>query len=529
MSRSSTRRTGTAVLVLAGVLALPTAIGAQAGASSAAGDTPRPRAASLSVTPEVVVPGQAVRFTGDIGKSGKQAVHIQWNMNRPGDVWVDVANTTHKTDRKGRFDFTFPAPSALGLPIGLRVAGGKGLKTPAYQLKARPQELTVSLAGQRPDQPGYNVLPGLPFTVVVDTTPAVRSSMGTPPAFPGRAITLQQRVDGNRWQTVATGATDADGHATFSALAPLTGDLVLRAREERWSQAGAQIGWFPSFPTYFTPSLVPGLPDLRPARARAAANPAPVVQRKDPLRPTASQTWGWGASLWDYDWGFGEDFDWAPYRGTWLDGRWLDTSDGSGRAVPFNGGLVLQSKLVHTGAGDHGTTTATLQGSSQTRGRWEFRLQGHAWESGPRPYRYIVELVPEGAPLVACSPESIVVADATVGSRGLRIGVRSRRSGSVWSGLDAKAFLAEQPFNMAVEVGKKHITWFRDAKPIATVKGGKAQLGVPLVPRVSLVGGPEEMNGAQVDSDWQRMFSLDKGTQVKTRKKLARAAYSDAC
>jgi hypothetical protein len=46
---------------------------------------------------------------------------------------------------------------------------------------------------------------------------------------------------------------------------------------------------------------------------------------------------------------------------------------------------------------------------------------------------------------------------------------------------------------------------------------------------VSLVGGPEEMNGAQVDSDWQRMFSLDKGTQVKTRKKLARATYSDAC
>ena len=519
MSRSSLR-VRSATLVLAGALVLP--------GYAAHGEGPRARA-SLAVTPETVVPGQAVRFTGDIGKPGKQDVHIQWNMNRPGDVWVDVANTTHKTDRKGRFDFTFPAPSALGLPIGLRVAGAKGLKTPSYQLKARPQELTVSLAGDRADQPSYSVLPGLPFNVVVDTTPAVRSTLGTPPALPGRAVTLQQRVDGNRWQTVATGATDADGHATFPVLAPLTGDLVLRAREERWTQGGDQIGWFPSFPTYFSAELVPGLPDLRPARAGAAVDTAPVAERKDPLRPTASQTWGWGGSLWDYDWGFGEDFDWAPYRGTWLDGRWLDTSDGSGRAVPFNGGLVLQSKLAHTGAGDHGTTTATLQGSSQVRGRWEFRLQGHAWESGPRPYRYLVELVPEGAPLVACSPESIVVADVTVGARGLRIGVRSRRSGSVWSGLDAKAYLAEQPFNMAVEVGKKHVTWFRDAKPIATVKGGKAQLGVPLVPRVSLVGGPEEMNGAQVDSDWQRMFSLDKGTQVKTRKKLARAAYSDAC
>ena len=99
---------------------------------------------TLSVTPDVVVSGQAVRFTGSLGGSGKQKIHLQWNQNRPGDIWVDVADTDHKTDRKGRFDFTFPAPSALGLPIGLRVMGEGGSKTPAYQLKARPQELTVS-------------------------------------------------------------------------------------------------------------------------------------------------------------------------------------------------------------------------------------------------------------------------------------------------------------------------------------------------------------------------------------------------
>ena len=160
---------------------------------------------TLSVTPSEVVSGQAVRFTGNIGAPGRRAIHLQWNMNRPGDIWIDVADTGHRTDRRGRFDFTFPAPSALGLPIGLRVVGGQGLKTPAYQLKARPQELTLSLAGAQPDQMSYGVLPGLPFDVVVDTTPSVRSSMGTPPAFPGRAVSLQRRVDGNRWQTVGTG------------------------------------------------------------------------------------------------------------------------------------------------------------------------------------------------------------------------------------------------------------------------------------------------------------------------------------
>ncbi|GAB3263816.1 hypothetical protein [Nocardioides dilutus] len=482
---------------------------------------------TLSVTPSVVVGGQAVRMTGSIGAQGRRKVHVQWHMNRPGDVWVDVADTTHKTDRKGRFDFTFPAPSAVGIPIGLRVVAG-ALKTPDYQLKARQQELTVSLADAEPNRISYAVLPGLPFEVVVDTVPTVRAALGTPPVLPGRVVSLQQRVDGNRWQTIRTSSTDLAGQATFSVAAPLVGALVLRARQERWTQGRDEIGWFASFPTYFGIGLLPDRSQRRPL-ARTRTHASPVTERKDPLRPTASQTWGWGGSLWDYDWGFGEDFDSKPYRGTWLGGRWLDTSDGSGRAVPFNGGLVLQSKLTHTGDGDHGTSTATLQGSAQKRGRWEFRLQGHAWESGPRPYRFLLELVPEGAPVVTCSPASIVVADVVMGTPGLGLGVRSRAAGSVWTARDAQALLAEAPFNMAVEVGKKHITWFRDAKPLFTLKGRRAQPGVPLVPRLSLVGQQEEMNGAQVDSDWQRAFSIKRGKQKKSGRALDGVPYSDAC
>ena len=368
---------------------------------------------TLTVTSTPLVGGSVVRFTGNIGAGGKRAVHIQWNMNRTGDVWVDVANTTHMTDSAGRFDFTFLAPSALGLSIGLRVSSG-ALNTPAHQLRALPQELTVGLEGMRSGETSYPVLPGEHLSVLVDTTPEVRSGMGTPPAFPGRAITLQRRVDSNRWSTIDSAVTNAAGEATFAVTAPASGALVLRARQERWTKDGNRIGWFPSFPTYFPvdeDALVDRLLGVVPALVDLLGLSRSGADRKDPPRPTASQTWGWGGSLWDYDWGFGEDFDSDPYRGTWLDGTWLDTSDGTGRAVPFNGGLVLQSKLAHTGPGDLGTTTATLQGSSQTRGRWEFRLQGHAWESGPRPYRFLLELVPEGADDAACQPASIVVAD----------------------------------------------------------------------------------------------------------------------
>ena len=89
--------------------------------------------------------------------------------------------------------------------------------------------------------------------------------------------------------------------------------------------------------------------------------------------------------------------------------------------------------------------------------------------------------------------------------------------------------LAEQPFNVAVEVGNDHITWFREGNPIGTVTDARAQLGVQLVPRLSLVGGTAvELNGAQVNSDWQRSWSLSSGQQVKNATALTRTTYS-AC
>ncbi len=252
-----------------------------------------------------------------------------------------------------------------------------------------------------------------------------------------------------------------------------------------------------------------------------------MTAAKATVRPTASGKYGWGKTLFDFNWERGQDLDSPPSNGTREKGRWLETSDGTGRVTPLNGGLVLQSKLVHVGAGDLGTTTATLTGNSQKQGRWEFRLQGQLWESGPAPYRFLLELVPEGAPLATCSAESVVVADFTLGGTGMGVGVRSQKAGAVWSRTIGGVRLAEEPFNVAVEVAKTHTTWFRDGKPVATV--AKASLGKRLVPRLSLIGQQSEMNGAQVASDWQRAYGIKAGTQVTKGAKLAKGAYSPTC
>ena len=115
--------------------------------------------------------------------------------------------------------------------------------------------------------------------------------------------------------------------------------------------------------------------------------------------------------------------------------------------------------------GDLGTTTATLKGNSQKRGRWEFRLQGYTYESGDRPYRFLLELVPEGAAVAACSPASVVVADFTMGAAGMGVGVRSKRANSVWSRRLGAVRLGETPFNVAVEVGKSTSPGTATARP----------------------------------------------------------------
>ncbi|MDN4161924.1 hypothetical protein [Nocardioides abyssi] len=517
-------------LLLPALLAVPLTASGAPGSSAAGTDASSidtgsaRRAATLTVSPPIYVAGQAVRFRGDLGRAGRRTVHLQSHMNRPGDRWLDVPDSTFRTAADGSFDFTFTAPSMFG--ISYRVAGG-GVTTRGRVFNARPQEITLSLQGRDAASPFHAVAPLLPFTVVADTTPAARSALGTPPPIPGRTVLLQERVDGDRWRTIDRGVTDSAGHATFRVGAPVLGQRVLRARQERWTRGGSRIGWYASFPAYFS---VLGLGEVLPVAAgtpvaRPAAPTAPTADRS-PARPTAGERYRWGATLFDFAWERGQDLTSPPSKGTRPRGTWLDTSDGTGRATPFNGGLVLQSKLRHTGDGDRGTTAATMQGNARATGRWEFRLQGHAWERGRRPFRFRLDLVPVGTPVTACPPDAVVVADVVMGEPGVGIGVRSRAAGAAWSRRLRGVRLAETPFNMAVEVAPRHTTWFVDGVPVGTVTGRAAHLGRALVPRLSLVGADAEMDGAQVDSDWQRGWSLSRGRQVTSGPALARRTYT---
>jgi hypothetical protein len=475
------------------------------------------------VTPKVHLGGQAVRFSGNLAALGVRTIHLQLHMLRPGDHWIDVPASTFHTDLLGNFGFTFPAPSMFN--IGYRVVSGSHV-TRKYVFNAPPQEITLAPPGADTDFPFYRVSPDRAFTVVADTTPEVRNSHPTPPAIPGRVVVLQERADARSWQTLARTTVDQTGEVSFTLPARGPGTRVLRAVQKRWTEGANDIGWSASFPAYFTTETWPdGL--LWDEASNRAITTGDRVESAS--RPTAALRYHWGFPLYDFAWDRGQDLDTPPGRGTRLVGAWADTSTGTGRVTPYNGALVLQSKLRHIGPGDLGTTTATLRHNGQVHGRWEFRLQEHLWEKGGAPYVFTLELVPANTSPGACAPSAVTVAEFTAGRSSVTFGIRNKAANAVWRRTQSDVVKVDHAFNVAVEVGRDHVTWFRDSRPVGTVRNRDAGLGVALTPRFSLIGQQVEMNGAQVDSDWQRSFGLERGSQVTTGPSLARSRYTTPC
>ena len=194
----------------------------------ATADTRTSRQASLSMSPTSgYLPGSDLTLTGNLGVSGRHRVVVQRHLGRDGDRWTDIAGSGATTRRSGAFVVHVPASGMND--IAYRVASATtSHATPSVAVDAAIQE-TVVTAQERV------VAPGAPLTLTVDTTVGSGSFAAAPP-LAGRGLTLQQRVGGFRWATIATGATDAQGNGSFTIAAPTAvGEAVYRVRQEDWT------------------------------------------------------------------------------------------------------------------------------------------------------------------------------------------------------------------------------------------------------------------------------------------------------
>lgn len=481
-------------------------------------------AAALRITPDSsYIGGQAVDFEGNIGQSGVRKVLLQFHMNRPGDEWSPVEGFAGvNTTADGGFDFTFTAPSMFG--IRYRAVSGS-LATPPVTFNSQSQDLTLA--------PMTRPVAGTPFVIEVDTTPDDlfrRPDTKLLKPYPGRVLTLQRRSADGSWQSVGgMSQVGSDGLGYFRIVTVAEpGTVVFRVVQEDWTEGGSKIGWFPSFPTYVevAGSGNPTMQFVSPAERTTTGLVPDRLPRSGTKSTTASQRYGWAPSLFDFAWEFGESLTSQAHRGTDKSGWWLDYSDGGGRVGKHNGGLMLDSKRDNdVGPGDFGTTTATLRGLPQKYGRWETRLRIKSDETNARDYRVLVELVPDNLDTENCGARNITVAEVAPHGNQVLVGVNAVNK--KWTRTLSGVAINNQSIAFAVEVTKRHITWFMEGRPIATVKSRAAVSDVPLTLRMSMVGnGDQEMNHTSVISDWERGFTLARGQQVTSGGAMKRSGYA---
>lgn len=505
------------------------------------------RGSSLTSSPATYVGGQAITFAGNIGTPGKRKVTLQLHMNRPGDAWFPVRGFAgKKTAADGSFTFQFPAPSMFG--IRYRVVSGKRA-TPPVSFNARIQDVTMWVEGLNPDYDlGANTaVAGEPFTLAVDASPAGA------PIFAGRGLSLQRRIDGDTWENLARSSVGADGEARFVGMTAVAGTTVYRVVADEITTGANRIGWIQTFPTYVTVLATAPTPEPEPTNTPTptptetptptptptetptstetptlTARVEPAVQtsaRRSGGSPTASGRYGWYPILYDYTWEAGQSLTSPPDLGSDRDGWWLDYADGAGRVAKHNGGLFLDSQRGSRGDGDFGTTRATLMDTSRAYGRWETRLRMTSGESSDSDFRALVELVPEEGADYACGRRNITLAEVSAYGNSVTFGVKA--DSVQWTKAKSIPSVIHSSPAVAVEVSKRHITWFWDGKPIGTVKSKAAVSDVPMTLRFSLVGDQSgEYDKTGLHSDWQRGFDIGSGKLTTTGPKLAKSALT---
>ncbi|QIK75935.1 hypothetical protein [Nocardioides piscis] len=487
--------------------------------------------ASLTTSPSSYVGGQAITFSGNIGTSGKRKVTLQLHMNRPGDNWFGVRGFSGaKTLADGSFSFQFQAPSMFG--IRYRVVSGKRA-TPPVSFNARLQDVTTWVEGTNPDYglDHNQAVAGEPFTVMADAT------VDGAPVFVGRGLTLQRRLDGDSWEDLGRSSVGADGNGAFPGVSLPAGVTVVRVVADEISSGANRIGWIQSFPAYV--NVLASAPAPEQARspkqgkvattsARAVALAAPSARRgAGAASATASSKYGWYPILSDYTWEAGQSLTSPADLGSDRDGWWLDYADGAGRVSKHNGGLYLDSQRNRSGPGDFGTTRATLMDSARAYGRWETRVRLTSGESSSTDFRVLVELVPDRAADYACGRRNITVAE--VSAHGTSMSFGAKADTAQWTGSKSIPSVIHSSPAVAVEVSKRHITWFLNGKPIGTVKGKAAVSDVPMTLRFSLVGDQAgEYDKTGLHSDWQRGFGIDSGKLVTKGPALKKSALT-AC
>jgi len=219
--------------------------------------------------------------------------------------------------------------------------------------------------------------------------------------------------------------------------------------------------------------------------------------------------------------------------GWYHDGVWRQEFKGSKPAywhASGPGSVRTQHGMLTLNTTRHGSVSATLAKPGHTTGRWEIRLRSKRYESRYANYRVATELIPAGSRDQHCGAQNIALEKYRLGSDRASFFIHTLPN-NAFTAVKTRNLANDRWHTWAVEVTRRHISWFVDAQVVRTERRSAALSGVPLTVRFSMqaVAG-RTMNQSRMQMDWMRYWSAKSPSKKSiAAPQTTQSTYTGAC
>ena len=223
----------------------------------------------------------------------------------------------------------------------------------------------------------------------------------------------------------------------------------------------------------------------------------------------AGTVFKWGVPKWT------DEFEVNPLRKDWVASR-------QGKVKTQSGMLTV------IGTGKQTKITASPNSVKARYGRWEARVRIRETNHNGERYRAYWELIPTGS--FKCGAKSIVLASYKSQDKKVTGAVRVPPEGQY--SYKKKLPLHQGWFHTyAIEITKKHISWFVDTKVIHTERRDDALRGIRYRPRFRLQGKEKTKHRTTwLQMDWVRHYDLSrKNAKSIKAPRMRKGEFKDPC
>ena len=226
----------------------------------------------------------------------------------------------------------------------------------------------------------------------------------------------------------------------------------------------------------------------------------------------------------------GNTFGWYGHGGLVYDETFVGPLNHKRWRVEGPGAVRTQHGMLTLNTATKGSVSAQMTIPGRAYGRWETRLRQRQYGHKHTPYRVLTELVPVTKEGEGCGEQNIALNKFTMADNKVNFYIRSRPD-NLYQASMKRGFGQDQWHTFAVEVTRKHISWFVDSHVIRTETRPEALTGRKFQVRFTMEAEKgKRMNKARMQMDWLRYWNLnDKAKKSIKAPQPELTTYTKSC